>query len=244
MKKSYYILSAVILLLFMFRIPLAAKPTDESFEKKVVVYKGENLLNVNFLYAGLGSNNANLLLLANNVSATGSFFRTAPAYSYAYADNLAAGIRLRYTSANAIIDNLNMNLLSDQLSFNLTNAKARVDAVGGSLFHRWYIGLDRKGNVGVIMEAALDYTWSNVNYGQEKTLYNKRGNDLRISFSPGIVLYLLPFVSIQATVGVADLGYVKIDSFNNGSWEGYYDRWTAGLRLNMFNLNFGVTFHL
>lgn len=237
-------MSVAILLLLVPRIPLEAKPTDESFAKKVVVYKGENMLNVNFLYAGLGSKNTELFLLANNITANGTFFRTAPAYSYAYADNRAAGIRLRYINANAVIDNLDMNLLSEQLSFNVKNTNVRVDAVGGSLFHRWYIGLDRKGNVGVIMEAALDYTWSNVNYGMESSSYFKRGSDLRISFSPGIVLYILPFVSIQATVGLADLGYVKIDSFNNGNWEGYYDKWTAGIRLNVLNLNFGVTFHL
>ena len=66
---------------------------------------------------------------------------------------------------------------------------------------------------------------------------------INLTLSPGFILYILPPVSIELGIGIADLGFVKAGSYSGGDQNG--SRWQAkaAMNLNVLSLNFGIHYH-
>lgn len=213
---------------------------DKELTSHTALYKGEKVAGLDILFANFDSNNTEFLLLANNVGASGNIFRVKPFFFYAYKDNAAAGLRLNFSTARANLDKVDLNLLSPDLNFNLSGVDANWRAVGGELFHRNYIGLDRKGTVGIFCEFALCYNYNKLDFaGGNYDIINQ----LKLVFSPGLILYILPQVSVEASLGLADVSYTFSDAYSENRKAGSFGKWGAGARFNILNCHFGIAYH-
>jgi hypothetical protein len=131
----------------------------------------------------------------------------------------------------------------------LANMGLRSENFSWSIFHRNYIGLDRKGTVGVIMEAELlcktgsTSIWNGV--GDERTKSDSRNFAARLNFNPGLAIYVMPQVCVTVTVGVGGLYYNNIRQYDAlGNALGRRDRSGLSLKLNLADIQVGIVAHL
>ncbi len=250
MRKIITYCIAVVMLVSSLT-PLSARNTEspdkkeksewqKTFQMQTVLEKGERTAGAGILLANFDSDNSELFLLANNIGANGNLFHIKPCLSYAYRDNAAIGARISFATAKMNIDETNLRLISDDLATDLSDIDGRLSSFGGGLFHRNYIGLDSKGTVGLFCEFELRYTHSTLDY--DNGLSNSI-NQLRLTFSPGAVLYIMPMVSVEASIGLADLTYTASRSNNEDNSEGTYNKFRGGTRINIMNCNFGISYH-
>ena len=211
-----------------------------SFKTHTVVYKGEKMAGLGVVYANLNSSNTEYLLMVNNLDASGALLRVAPQFACAYADNAAIGARFVYNNARVNLGKVDMNLLSKDLALSLSGQALGWTSYGGYVFHRNYIGLEKSGTVGFFCEFRLGYNYNRLDFGGGS--YNAV-HQAKLTFAPGFILYVLPFVSVEASIGLADLTYTGAASFNGGVKEGSRGKVGGGVSLKLLNCNFGIAYH-
>jgi len=234
MKRScIFILAALV----TSAVPTGAK---DIFGTHTLLEKKEMSVGASILYANLGSNNSEYLLMVNNLGADGSFFRIAPKFEYAYNDNASIGLRLGYTNGRADINSADVNLLTESLNFKISDASANMMAGTAAIYHRNYFGLEKTGTVGLFAEFQLGYTYARTNFGSNS--YNS-SNQLKLSFSPGVILFIVPCVSIEGAISLADISYMSAMSFKDGKAEGNASKIRAAVSFNILNCLFGINYH-
>lgn len=230
-------------------------PTRQRIDRKVgqnnFVYKGEVMLGLTASYGNLSSEDSDIMLLFDNINVGLRSATVKPFFAYAYCDNLAVGVRFGYEHISGEVGNLDLNLglIADMENMGLSNMGLRNESFSWSIFHRNYIGLDRRGTVGVIMEAELlcktgtTSMWSGS--GEERTKSDSRNFSARLNFNPGLAIYVMPQVCVTVTVGVGGLYYNNIRQFDAlGNETGRRDRSGLSLKLNIADIQVGIVAHL
>lgn len=249
MRKALHIAALSLLVLqFCSFAGIASEPVRDSvcacgkkFRASTLVYKGEKMCGAGAVYANLDSRNSEFLLILNNLSASGKIFRISPQFVYAYRDNASVGFRFAYSTANCYLDAMKLSLLSEELSFELdADTPLRFHSYNAGAFHRNYFGFDRRGTVGIFFEERFAYVHNDLRMGG--TTANK-SNQLKLVFSPGLVLYILPFVSVEASVSLADLSCTFASSVDTKNTAGSRFKFAGGARVNLSNVNFCINYH-
>ena len=216
-------------------------PKERHFEKRTVIHKGETTIGGSILYAGLNSDNSEYFQIVNSLVGSGKLFRVAPSFYTAYRDNAAIGCRICYSNADILLDNTRLSLLSEDLSLTVSDLSAGLKSVSAGIFHRNYIGLDSRGTVGLFCEFQLSYAYSRIATKSADTYNDSQG--VKLTFAPGIVLFILPMVSVEASIGIANLGYNWSRAVTDGQSHGTLSRATTALKLNILDCNFGIAYH-
>lgn len=214
--------------------------------RRLIIEKGDIQLGLQIAYATLSSDDSELFMLAKNMDATGSYFQVAPNVAYAYRDNHAVGLRFKYAKAQATVDNLDLDLLSDDLKFNLQDIYALTSTYQLSFLHRSYIGLDRRGIFGLYVDVLAGYVHSRTQfeYNAETQDTYTAANKFKCSISPGFVVFPMNNVSVNVSIGIANLTYSRMSYYKNEVCTGYRSSFKMKAGLSVFDLFFGVTFHL
>ncbi len=239
MKKIFYITLAAVLMCCT-QIPGQAK--GKVLEERTVVYKGESLAGLGVNYLNLNSNNSDILLTITNIDAKGSYLKVSPSYGYAVSDNHVIGARLNFSSIKGGADNLSLDLLG-LMEVENANFQINTRSVGGTVFYRRYVGLDKKGNVGLYLETSLGYKSSRSTTGSDPDDAYTLGNQFKFNFAPGVILYIVPMASLHVQLGMANVSYNTSNCFKGGDKTGHLNRWKGGVGLNVMDLMFGVTYH-
>lgn len=237
MKRIF--LTTVICLLGLGQMICSAK--RENFENRTVLYKGESVVSLGISYYNLGADNTDVYFIVNGANAKGSYFKVSPFYSYAYMNNQAIGLRMDYSKIQGGADNISIDLLG-LMQADGVKLDVNTQNIGATVFNRSYFGLDKKGNVGLYCEVALSYKNSYSKMGNGGNAYT-RGNDLRLSFSPGFIVYFAPYASLSAQLGIAHVGYGSSKCYKDGAQTGSMGKWNGGVRLSLADLMFGINFH-
>lgn len=240
-----YCLSLLLSLSLTLPGACASRPDSTSrrvrtFEKHTLVYKGEKMSGLGFVYANLDSRNSEYLLLVNNLDAGGVLFRATPQFSCAYSDNAAIGARIVYNNASLDLGNVDLNLLSKDLGVTLSDSALGWTSFGGYVFHRNFIGLEKSGTAGFFCEFRLGYTHSRLDFGSGNCNTVNQG---KLAFAPGFLLYVLPFVSVESSIALADLTCTGATSFDGEVKDGSRSRFSAGVGLKLIDCHFGVAYH-
>lgn len=210
----------------------------------VIIPKKEWQVGVQVAYADISSNNSEYMLLLDGINANGSIFRITPIVSFAVKDNQALGLRFQYTAANATVDKGTLDLLGN-LSFDVNGVRLKSRTMGGQVYYRNYVGLDRRGRVGFFWDTILGYsrTKNQFQIGDPNDAYslNKR---LSLSFAPGVVYFPMNSVSAHVSVGVGNVSYNNVSVFDHGEKTGSRNFWKAQLKLSLLDVNLGITIHL
>lgn len=230
MRKSIIIFFLAIVL----SPALRAGDKEKRFKTYTALEKGEWIAGLSALYSGINSNNSQFLLIVEDMDADGNLLRLSPAVSYAYKDNASIGLRFSYSRANLNLDDINLNLFSDDLSLDISKFNASYNSWNAGFFHRNYFGLGPKGNVGLFCEFQLSYAHSSLKYDSDTDTANRFG----LTFSPGVIVYIFNFLSFEASIGIADANCTIAKSPS-----GDFTKWGGGLSFNLLNCNFGLNFH-
>jgi hypothetical protein len=230
-------------------------PTRKRIDRNIgvnnFVYKGEVMLGLTASYGNLNSNDSDIMLLLDNINLGLKSATVKPFFAYAYRDNMAVGARFGYEHISGQVGNfdVNLGLIADMENIGIADMGLRNENFSWSIFHRNYIGLDRRGTVGVIMEAELlcktgnTSMWSGV--GDQRTLSNSRNFAARLNFNPGLAIYVMPQACVTVTVGVGGLYYNNIRQFDAlGNETGRRDRSGLSFKLNLADIQVGIVAHL
>lgn len=225
---------------------IAPKDTSKvrRFKNHLIAPKGEWQCGLSVMYADFSSNNSEFMLLLQGVDANASMLRLAPEGAYTFADNHAVGARFQYTNINGMVDSATADLLGN-LSMDVGNLNAQSRSMGGSVFQRTYVGLDRYGRVGIFWDYVLGYTRSKTQFytGEASSAYSLN-NKISLNFAPGIVYFPMNNVSIQVCISLAGLSYTNVKAYDGGQVAGSRQAWKAHASLSILDLSFGLTVHL
>lgn len=230
-------------------------PTRGRIDRKIVqhnfVYMGEVMLGLTGSYGNIKSADSDIMLLVDNINIGLKSATVKPFFACAYHDNLVVGVRFGYDHISGEVGSLDLNigLLADMENMGISNIGLRNESYSWSFFHRNYLGLDRRGIVGVIMEAELQCKtgtttlWSGV--GEERTKSDTRNFSARLNFNPGLAIYVMPQVCVTVTVGVGGLYYNSITQYDMlGVQTGFRNRTGLNFRLNLADIQVGIVAHL
>lgn len=166
-----------------------------------------------------------------------------PFVGYAIKDNTVVGLKFGYSRISGGIDNLALNI--EDLDIALKDIKYTDDSYSFSLFHRSYIGLDPKGLFGLFNETTLGYSMGSTRFsrGVDETLkYTDTSiNQLKIGINPGIAIFIMPNVGAEVSFGVAGFTYNWEKQKKSSGETGKRTNSGANFKINLFNINIGLT---
>ena len=222
------------------------KDTSKTYRLKnhLIAPKGEWQCGLSVMYADFSTNNSEFMLVLQGLNASASLLRLAPEAAYTYKDNRAVGARFQYTKINGMVDSVTADLLGN-LSLSANEINASSNSMGGCIFHRTYVGLDRCGRVGIFWDYVLGYTKSKTQFGSavDSSSYSLN-NKINLSFAPGIVYFPMNNVSVQACISLAGVSYNTVRTFDQGQVVGSREVFKAYASLSVLDLSFGLTVHL
>lgn len=247
MKKTVSIIFATLMAIsFTPAFARGVKNTESAdtlakkkFNTHTLVEKGEHMVSFGISYTNLDTDNSSLMLIANNANAKASLFKLSPGYSYAYAKNASIGIRFDYTSGKAVLGNINLSLLSPDLSFDFKDINGRINSYSGVLVHRNYLGLEKTGTVGLFLETALGYKYSTMQFVADSY---SASHQIKLALAPGLKLYINNFVSLEMAIGVADVTYSSNINYSAGKMQGGTNKLKGTAGLSLLNSYFGIVY--
>lgn len=166
-----------------------------------------------------------------------------PFVGYAIKDNTVVGLKFGYSRISGGIDNLALNI--EDLDIALKDIKYTDDSYSFSLFHRSYIGLDPKGLFGLFNETTLGYSTGSARFSRgadENLKYTDTSvNQLNIGINPGIAISIMPNVGAEVSFGVAGFTYNWEKQKKSSGETGKRTNSGANFKINLFNINIGLT---
>jgi hypothetical protein len=223
---------------------------DRQINSNKFVFKGESMLGITVSYGTLESEDSDLGLIIDNINLRGSMFTIKPHYGYFYSDNHAVGVRLGYSYANGALDNIGLNLgQANDVNLSFGGLGYRNQAYSAALYHRSYMAIDKKGRFGLFAEWELSgqIGQSKFNYSSEGSVKTTVSDNyrLRLSFAPGLSVYIFPNVCAGVSFGLGGLQYNHIkQSDGNGNTLGKRDYSKLRFGLNLAQINIGANIHL
>lgn len=223
---------------------------DRDIPEHTFISKGETVLGLTASYGSVVSDNSSLLYLLTGVD--GSLHNTSvdPFVGYFYKDNRCLGLRFGYSKLGGAVKGGKLDLgESNDMSFDIPSVAMESNSFDYAIFHRSYLSLDRKGSFGLFAEFELKArdAQSNVSYdlGGESASVRSDSFHLNLGFNPGIAVFVLDNVSTNVSIGLGGLGYTNITQFDaDGAAVGSRKTSKLSLKLNVTEINFGITVHL
>lgn len=223
---------------------------DRNIDLNKFVYKGEWMLGIAASYGTLDVSDSDLMLLFDNIDFGLRRAAVMPYVAYAYRDNRSVGIRFGYEYLDGNLGNVDLNLgAAADISFGLGDIGLTSESYAWSLFHRNYIGLDRRGIVGAILESELLIKSGSTSFymgaGDDRTYSQSKNFAAKLNLNPGLAVYVFPQVCVTVTVGIGSLYYNNIRQFNDvGVETGRRDHSALKFKLNITNIQIGLVAHL
>lgn len=215
-------------------------------QQHLIIPKGEWQVGAQVSHISFSSGNSEYLLIVQNLDANGSITQIAPYVGYAYRDNRSIGIKLQYASANGSIREGDLNFLSDDLNFSVEDIDAHMNSFQTAIYHRSYIGLDDRGRIGLFNDISLSYTNGKTvfTYNAETADTYARSNQLKLSLHPGIVVFAMNNVSTHVSMGIGGVSFNNTKYIKAGEVIGTRNHSQAKFKLNVLDINIGLTIHL
>lgn len=223
---------------------------DRNIDLNKFVYKGEVMLGIAASYGTLDVSDSDLMLVFDDINLGLRRAAVMPYIAYAYKDNRSVGLRFGYEFLQGDLGNIALNLGSAaDLSFSIADIGIKSESYAWSLFHRNYIGLDRRGIIGAILESEVQVktgtTSLYVGAGDDRSQSISKNFAARLNFNPGLAVYVFPEVCVTVTVGIGGLYYNNIRQFDAvGVETGRRDHSALKFKFNVADIQIGVVAHL
>ena len=223
-------------------------PKDPSKQKRLtnrlIAPKGEWQCGMSVMYADFNSANSDYMLMLQGLNLRASMLKITPEAAYTFKNNHAVGVKFNYMKFGGMLDSATADLLGN-MSLSVSDINAATNSMGGSVFQRTYIGIDKQGRFGIFWDYILGYTRAKTQFASgEASNSHTVKEKVYLAFSPGVIYFPMNNVSIHANISIADVSYATTKAYQNGNEVGMHKGWKAQAGLNLLNLSFGLTIHL
>lgn len=226
---------------------------NRDIDKSAFAYKNEWICGITASYATLSTDDSDIALVVNNLNLGGSIVSVKPYFGWFYRDNLSIGARLGYTHMKGAFDSANIELGNFIGAIDLNTEGIGLgylsNAYSFAFFHRAYVPIDRRGRFGVFGElelegsygrAQFDFIYNNETHTSISDIYKAK-----LNFNPGVAAYIFPNVCATVSFGLGGLQYSHVNQFDVAmNPTGTRDQSKLAFRLNITEINIGVTVHL
>lgn len=218
--------------------------------ENVFGYKGEYMLGLTASYGTISSEDSDFMVYLANMNIDGAMTTVKPFFGYFYRDNRCIGLRLGYQYVNGNLGNLDLDLgEQNDITLNISGMELRSDSYSVAVFHRAYVAIDPKGQFGLFAEVEGAAQFGNnefINAAGDAIRYTKSETlKCKISFNPGVAVYIFPSVCATVSIGLGGAQYTHIRQFDElGNPTGSRDAGKLRFRLNLADIHFGMNIHL
>ena len=219
---------------------------DRGINENKVVFKGESMVGLTVSYGTLESGDSDIALIVDN----SNMFSIKPHYGFFYRDNHAIGVRLGYSYANGELGNAGLNLgAANDINLSIGNLGYSNRSFSAGIYHRSYMAIDRKGRFGLFAEWELSGQMGRSAFsymsGETTTKSVSENYRLKLSFAPGLAVYIFPNVCASVSFGLGGLQYKHIRQYDaDHNFVGKRDYSKLQFGLNLAEINIGVNVHL
>ena len=200
-------------------------------------------------YANFDSKDSRMLLsLIDDFDFYGYTVKVNPYAGYFFKDNQCVGLKVGYSRTIGRLGNL--GLVVEDIDLSLKEMYLSEDLISGTLFHRSYVGLDSRMRFALFNETALS-----VGRGSTRFTHGKEGEENRqdtrttitevqLGFNPGLSVFIMNNVSTEVSFGILGLKYRSEKQTDDRGETGTYNSSGANFKINLFNINIGITIHI
>ncbi|MDE6811389.1 MAG: hypothetical protein K2J15_03470 [Muribaculaceae bacterium] len=198
-------------------------------------------------YGHISTSDLQMLDLLSDVDVSANTFSIRPQLGYFLRNNLSLGVRMAYTRSSADINSFKVDIDED-MNFNLHDIMYRSESYTAAVFLQQYMGITRRGRFGVYNEVELAFSSGNSDfnrpYNGEIRRTHSTNMEARLTFSPGVSVFVMDNVSFNLSFGV--FGFYLRNEKQRVDGEDMGNRFTSGanFRINLFNLAFGLGIHI
>ena len=229
---------------------LIRTPGIGRFDRGITNYrfapKGQILFGVTFSYADFDSKESSLLMVLKDFDCSGHTVKINPFFGYFIRDNIAIVVKLGYERSQAELGNLSVDI--DDIDLSMKNMRLSSDLLVGTFFHRSYVGLDAGKRLGLFSETSLSVKLGNSRFsrgiGEELSDTRTSIGELQLGFSPGMAVFIMNNVSTEVSFGVLGVKFRKESQKTNGEETGSWRKSGANFKINLLNINLGITIHI
>ncbi len=213
------------------------------------LHKGEYVIGLTTSFGNFSSSNSSTLLLLDNLDIDGSITSIKPSVGYFYNDRAMVGARFSYTSARGEIASASLDLGSlNDLTLDIPQVMIESKNYAYGLFHRSYTKLDKRGQFELFSEIEALYSYGNYDIAQDITGENEflrsKTSKFSIEFNPGLAVNITPNVATFVSFGLGGFSFNSVKQYDaDGLYIGRRDASQFNLNIDLFAINFGLTFH-
>lgn len=220
---------------------------DRGLFNFLFVPKGTWSFGLTASYGQFSTADLQMLDLVSDVDLGANIFSIRPQLGYFLRNNLSLGVRMAYTRANANIDSFKVDIDED-MNFNLHDIMYRSESYTAAIFLQQYMGIMRRGRFGIYNEVELSFSSGNSDfnrpYNGEIRKTHSTNMEARLTFSPGISVFVMENVSFNLSFGV--FGFYLRNENQSVDGVDLGNRFSSGanFRINLFNLAFGLGIYI
>ncbi|MGL4519129.1 MAG: hypothetical protein ACRCUJ_05295 [Phocaeicola sp.] len=223
-------------------------PAVGRFDRGILNYrflpKGKWLFGATASFLSYDSQDITALSILGDLDANAKVYGFNPFIGYVYRDNQVLGAKFGYEYVLANLDNLSIDIDED-LQFSLSDFYYSENLYTMALVHRSYVGIDTKKIFGFFSETTLTYKtgYSTLMRGPEDARkYTETNiNEFRLQMSPGVAIYIMQNVSAELSLGIVGLKFRSEKQRIDGESVGSHRNSGADFKINLLNINFGIT---
>lgn len=217
---------------------------QKRFTNRLIAPKGEWQCGMSVMYADFNSANSDYMLMLQGLNLRASMLKITPEAAYTFKNNHAVGVKFNYLKFGGMLDSATADLLGN-MSLSVSDINASTISMGGSVFQRTYIGIDKQGRFGIFWDYILGYTRAKTQFASGEASNSQTVKEkVQLAFAPGVIYFPMNNVSIHANISIADVSYATTKAYQNGNQVGMHKGWKAQAGLNLLNLSFGLAIHL
>lgn len=220
---------------------------DRGLFNFLFIPKGMWMLGLTASYGKFSTSDLELFDVISDVDISAHAISIRPYFSYAFKNNITAGLRLEYSNTKGGIQNFGVDIDED-MNFHIADVGYSNESYSAALLLTQYIGLSRRGRFGVFNEAQLKFTSGTSDFnrpfdGEMKTTHSSNFQT-QLVYSPGLCVYVMPQLSFNVSLGVFGFYINHTKQWENGERSGSRTTSGANFRFNIFNISFGLAVHL
>lgn len=223
---------------------------DREINKNQFSFKGETMLGITASYGTISSEDSDIGLILDDIKLKGSVVTVKPFVGYMYRDNNCIGLRLGYSHMMGNLGNATLDLgESNDIAVSVGNMRYTNNAYSFGIYHRTYVAIDAKGRFGVFGEFELMGSIGRMEFSYlSNEMWKTSISDIykcEFSFNPGVAVYIFPNVCASISFGLGGLRYTHTKQYDGDhNFTGKRNFSKMRFRLNIADINFGVTLHL
>jgi len=200
---------------------------------------------VTFSYVNYESSESSILFsLLKDFTSNARTVKFRPYVGYALRDNVVIGMEFGYNHTVANLDNISLKI-DDDLDFTMSGIRFTEDLYTIATFHRSYVGLDPGKRFGLFNETALTYKSGTASFARTEGEQPKRTEtdiqEINLGINPGISVFIMQNVSAEVSFGIVGFKYRTEKQRNSLGEEGSRRSSGANFKINLFNINLGIS---